>query len=78
MNLAYLGKGVGEAAAHGRQSPFSTNVLTMPKRLALPEKWLTMRPKRMRFQIFYSTGKLVSHARQTWLRVHRLKDQLSE
>ena len=36
---------------------------------ALPEKRLTARPKRMRFQIFRSPGKLVSHARQTWLRV---------
>jgi len=32
----------------------------------------------MRFQIFHSPGKLVSHARQTWLRVRRLKDQLAE
>jgi hypothetical protein len=42
------------------------------------EKWLTARPKRMRFQIFCSPGKLVSHARRTWLRVRRLKEQLAE
>jgi hypothetical protein len=32
----------------------------------------------MRFQIFCSPGKLVSHARKTWLRVRRLKQQLAE
>jgi hypothetical protein len=53
------------------------NVLTALKLLALPEKWLTARPRRLRFQIC-SPGKLVSHARQTWLRVRRLKDQLAE
>ena len=53
-------------------------MLTALKRLALPEKWLTARPKKMRFQIFYSPGKLVFHARQTWLRVRRLRDQLAE
>jgi len=54
------------------------NVLTALKRLALPEKWLTARPKRMRVQILCSLGKLVSHARRTWLRVRRLRDQLAE
>lgn len=54
------------------------NVLTVLKGLALPEKWLTARPKKMRFQIFCSSGKLVSHARKVWLRVRRLKEQLAE
>lgn len=53
-------------------------MLTALKRLALPEKWLTARPKKMRFQIFCSPGKLVFHARQTCLRVRRLRDQLAE
>ena len=42
----------------------------------LPDE--TARPKRLRFQIFCSPGKLVSHARQTWLRVRRLREQLAE
>jgi hypothetical protein len=40
--------------------------------------WLTAPPKRIRFQMFCSPGKLVSYARQTWLPVRRLKEQLTE
>jgi len=61
-----------------RLAVMSHNVLTALKRLALPEKWLRAQPKRLRFQIFYSPGKLVTHARRTWLRVRRLKEQLAE
>jgi hypothetical protein len=68
----------GANAAWLRLAVMTHNVLTALKRLALPEKWLTARPKRMRFQIFCSPGKLASHARQTWLRVRRLKEQLAE
>jgi len=69
---------LGANAAWLRLAVMTHNVLTALKRLALPEKWLMARPKRMRFQIFCSPGKLVSHARQTWLRVRRLRDQLAE
>ena len=69
---------LGANAAWLRLAVMTHNVLTALKRLALPEKWLTARPKRMRFQIFCSPGKLVTHARQTWLRVRRLRDQLAE
>lgn len=69
---------LGANAAWLRFAVMTHNVLTALKRLALPEKWLTARPKRMRFQIFCSPGKLVSHARRTWLRVRRLKEQLAE
>ena len=69
---------LGANAAWLRLAVMTHNVLTALKRLALPEKWLTARPKKMRFQIFCSPGKLVSHARRTWLRVRRLKDQLAE
>ena len=69
---------LGANAAWLRLAVMTHNVLTALKRLALPEKWLTARPKRMRFQIFCSPGKLVSHARRTWLRVRRLKEQLAE
>jgi len=68
----------GANAAWLRLAVMTHNVLTALKRLALPEKWLTARPKRLRFQIFCSPGKLVSHARQIWLRVRRLREQLAE
>jgi hypothetical protein len=68
----------GANAAWLRLAAMTHNVLTALKRLALPEKWLTARPKKMRFQIFYSPGKLVSHARKVWLRVRRLREQLVE
>jgi hypothetical protein len=42
------------AAAH--------NVLTALKRIGLSEPWLRARPKRLRFQIFCSPGRLVDHA----------------
>ena len=66
----------GANAAWLRLAVMSHNVLTAMKRLALPEKWLRAHPKRLRFQIFYSPGKLVTHARQTWLRVKRLKEAI--
>ena len=42
----------------------SYNVLTALKRLALPADLLRARPKRLRFLIFYTAGRLVHHARQ--------------
>jgi len=71
----------GRSAANAawlRLARTTHNVLTALNRLALPEKWLTARPKRVRFQIFCSAGKLVSHARRVLLRVRRLKEQLAE
>jgi hypothetical protein len=43
---------LGANAAWLQFAVMTHNVLTALKRLALPEKWLTARPKRMRFQIF--------------------------
>ena len=54
------------------------NVLTALKRLALPPEIADRSSEAMRFQIFSSPGKLILHARQTWLRVQRLKEQLAE
>ena len=53
-------------------------VLTALKRIALPEPWLRARPKRLRFQIFCSPGRLIHHARQVLLKVGRLREQLAE
>jgi hypothetical protein len=68
----------GANAAWFRLAGITHNVLTALKRIALPEPWLRARPKRLRFQIFCSAGKLVHHARQVQLRVSRLAEQLRE
>jgi hypothetical protein len=68
----------GANAAWLRLAVMTHNVLTALKRLALPEPWLRAHPKRMRFQIFCSAGKLITHARQIMLRVKRLPGQLAE
>ena len=68
----------GANAAWLRLALITHNVLTALKRLGLSEPWLRARPKRLRFQIFCSPGRLVHHARQLRLRVSRLKAQLAE
>jgi len=42
------------------------NVLTGLKRIALKPDYLRARPKRLRFKIFCSPGKLIHHARGCW------------
>ena len=68
----------GANAAWMRLALITHNVLTALKRIGLPEPWLRSRPKRLRFQIFFSPAKLVHHARQLLLRVRRAKAQLAE
>ena len=69
---------LGANAAWLRLAVVTHNGLTGLKRLALPQAWLRARPKRMRFQMFCSPGKLVAHAREIVLRVKRLTEQLAE
>jgi len=45
--------------------------LTALKRLALPADFIAGPPKRLRFLIFYTAGRLVHHARQMRLRLAR-------
>jgi len=59
----------GANAAWLRLAGISHNVLTALKRIALPPELLTARPKRLRFLIFNTVGRLVQHARQTLCRV---------
>jgi hypothetical protein len=59
----------GANAAWLRLAVISYNVLTALKRLALPADLLTARPKRLRFLIFHTPGRLVHHARQLSLRL---------
>ncbi len=61
----------GANAAWLRLSVLTHNVLTALKRLALPPELLSARPKRLRFLIFNTPGKLVHHARRTLLRLGR-------
>ena len=68
----------GANAAWLRLALLTHNVLTALKRIGLPEPWLRARPKRLRFRIFCSPGRLVQHARRLLLRVHRWKQELAE
>lgn len=59
----------GANAAWLRLTVLTHNVLTALQRLALPPELLRARPKRLRFLIFNTPGKLVHHARRTLLRL---------
>jgi hypothetical protein len=78
-----LGAGVlpskyfGANAAWLRLAAISHNVLTALKRLALPPELLTARPKRLRFLIFNTPGRLVHHARRLLLRLAALAEGLA-
>jgi hypothetical protein len=79
-----LGAGVmpcgrfGANAAWLRLAVLTHNVLTAMKRLALPAELLTARPKRLRFLIFYTSGRIVHHARRVWLRLAATKERIEE
>jgi DDE family transposase len=60
---------VGANAAWFRLNVLTYNLLTALKRLTLPGELRTARPKRLRFLLFNTVGKVISHARQTRLRL---------
>jgi hypothetical protein len=62
----------GANAAWLRLVVIAHNVITALKRLALPAELLRARPKRLRFLIFNTAGRLVQHARKTVLRLAAL------
>lgn len=72
-----LGAGVlpskrfGADAAWLRLAVITHNVLSGLKRLALPPELLRARPKRLRYLIFTTPGRLIDHARRTSLRLVR-------
>src|SRR5437764_14627360 len=68
----------GANAAWLRLAVITYNVLTALKRLALPPELLTARPKRLRFLIFNTPGKLVHHARRTVLRLATTAQRIIE
>lgn len=67
----------GANAAWLRIAVVTFNVLTAMKRLALPAELLTARPKRLRFLIFHTSGRLIHHARKTVLRLVRTCNRFS-
>lgn len=67
----------GANAAWLRLAVLTHNVLTALKRLALPPELLAARPKRLRFLIFHTPGKLIRHARQMILRLVRATARFS-
>lgn len=68
----------GTNAAWLRLAAISHNVLTALKRLALSAELLTARPKRLRFLIFNTPGRLVHHARRLVLRLATTAARLAE
>ena len=56
-------------AAWLRLNVLAYNLLSAFKRIALPEKLHSARPKRLRFVLLNSIGKVVRHARETLLRL---------
>jgi hypothetical protein len=68
----------GTNAAWLRLAAISHNVMTGLKRLALPAELLTARPKRLRFLIFNTPGRLVRHARRLVLRLATTAVRLAE
>lgn len=68
----------GANAAWLRLALLAHNVLTALKRLALPPELLTARPKRLRFLVFTVPGRLVTHARQLWLRLATTQARLAQ
>jgi hypothetical protein len=79
-----LGAGVmpcgrfGANAAWLRLNVLTHNVLTSLKRLALPPELLSARPKRLRFLIFQTPGRIVQHARRVLLRLAATKERIAE
>jgi hypothetical protein len=59
----------GANAAWFRLNTLTYNLLSALKRLTLPGDLRTARPKRLRFLLFNTVGKVVSHARRTLLRL---------
>ena len=67
----------GANAAWLRLAVIAHNVLTALKRIALPAELLRARPKRLRFLIFNTAGRLVQHARKMRLRLAAIEERIA-
>jgi hypothetical protein len=67
----------GANAAWFRLAVLTDNIFTALKRLAFPAELLTVRPKRLRFLILNTPGKLIHHARRTLLRLAQTANHFS-
>jgi hypothetical protein len=65
----------GANAAWFRLNTLTDNLLSALKRLALPGDLSEARPKRLRFLVFNTVGKVVQHARRTLLRLTTVAQQ---
>lgn len=59
----------GANAAWWQIAVLTANLLSALKKIALPEEWLTFRPRRMRFLLFHLAGRLIRHGRSLILRI---------
>ncbi len=62
----------GADAAWLRIQVLTANLLTLMKAVALDSEYRKARPKRLRFAIFNHVGRVVTHARESFIRLHRL------
>ena len=67
----------GANAAWLRLAAIAHNVLTALKRIALPAELVRARPKRLRFLIINTAGRLVQHARKMRLRLAALEERIA-
>ena len=61
----------GANAAWWQLVVLTHNLLSALKRLALPDDWAPLRPRRLRFLLFHVAGRLVRHGRRLVLRIAR-------
>jgi hypothetical protein len=61
----------GANAAWWQLAVLTHNLLSALKRLALPDAWAPLRPRRLRFLLFHVAGRLVRHGRRLVLRIAR-------
>ena len=67
----------GANAAWYRLSLITYNVISAMKSLALPSRFSSSRPKRLRFAVFAIAGRLVWHARKLVVRIGKEAEQLA-